>query len=522
VKRRDLLALIGAAAGSTVMYQAMTSLGHAAESGYGGPIKLDGNVKGASVLILGAGLAGLVAAYELRKAGYQVKVLEYGARAGGRSWSIRGGDRVTELGGATQECGFDRGLYLNPGPWRIPYHHGGFIDYCRRFNVPLEAFVQLNYNAYLHSKDAFGGKPQRYRHISSDFSGGVAELLGKAVDAGKLDDAVTKEDKEKLLEALRQWGALDKSFAYKADDASDRRGYEKDAGGGPDGAPTPSTPLTLSDVLKSGLWQGLSQAGRYEFQTTMFQPVGGMDRLAHALTQEVRALVRFNAKVTAIRQDEKGVTVRYVDTKTNAAAQETAQWCLCTIPLSILRQIEMNVGPKMATAIGAVPYVPSVKVGLQMKRRFWEEDEAIYGGITVTDLPIRNIGYPNSGFGTKGKGVLLGTYAIFQTFALEFGALDPAQRVAKAVEWGAQIHPQYRTEFENGVAVAWQRNPASLGCFANWTDDLRKAHYADLCAIDGRILLAGEHASYIPAWQEGAILSSLSAIERLHARVVTG
>src|SRR5271156_4246008 len=102
MKRRDLLALIGAAAGSTVMYQAMTSLGHAAESGYGGPPKLDGAPKGASVPGLGAGL---VAAFELRKAGYKVRVLDYGARTGGRSWTIRGGDRFTELGGAAQTCG---------------------------------------------------------------------------------------------------------------------------------------------------------------------------------------------------------------------------------------------------------------------------------------------------------------------------------------------------------------------------------------------------------------------------------
>ena len=89
-----------------------------------------------------------------------------------------------------------------------------------------------------------------------------------------------------------------------------------------------------------------------------------------------------------------------------------------------------------------------------------------------------------------------------------------------AVEFGAEIHPQYLSEFENGVAVAWSRVPFTLGCAGDWSDDARKAHYDDLCAIDGRIVLAGEHASYIPAWQEGAILSALDAIARLHKRVV--
>ena len=136
--------------------------------------------KGASVLILGAGLAGMCAAYELRNAEYRVQILEFNDRAGGRNWTVRGGDRITELGGLTQECGFDKDLYLNPGPWRIPYHHRAMLHYCKRLGVPLEPFAQVNYNAYLHSSRAFGGKPQRYREIKADYQGHVAELLSKA------------------------------------------------------------------------------------------------------------------------------------------------------------------------------------------------------------------------------------------------------------------------------------------------------------------------------------------------------
>src|SRR6201987_1389662 len=121
VRRRDLLSLIGAMAGSAAMYHAMTSLGFASESPYSGPVRLDGDPKGASVLVLGAGLAGMSAALELRKAGYKVQVLEFNDRAGGRNWTLRGGDSFAELGGATQTCEFESGLYINPGPWRIPY-----------------------------------------------------------------------------------------------------------------------------------------------------------------------------------------------------------------------------------------------------------------------------------------------------------------------------------------------------------------------------------------------------------------
>src|ERR1700733_12934279 len=172
--RRDLLGLIGTVAGAAAMYQAMAQLSLAAESGYRGPIRLDGDPKGASVLILGAGLAGMVAALELRQAGYKVQVLEYSARPGGRCWSLRGGDRYVELGGAAQDCQFDPGLYINPGPWRIPYHHNGMLSYCKRLGVALEPFVQVNYNAYLHGSKAFGGRPQRLRTVKADYNGHIA------------------------------------------------------------------------------------------------------------------------------------------------------------------------------------------------------------------------------------------------------------------------------------------------------------------------------------------------------------
>ncbi len=520
VTRRDLLGMIGTVAGAAAMYQAMAQLGLAAESRYEGPIKLDGDVKGASVLILGAGIAGMLAALELRKAGYKVQVLEYNARAGGRNWTLRGGDRYTELGGFTQECRFDSGLYINPGPWRIPYHHRGILDYCKRLGVALEPFIQVNHNAYLHARNAFGGKPQRYRHVATDFQGHVAELLAKATSQGKLDETVSKEDREILLSALRSWGALDKDYVYKAGEwVSDHRGYEKDPGGGLTAEPTPSQPIALHDILSSGLWLQLSTGNFYEYQQTLFQPVGGMDMIGKAFVREVGDLIRFNARVTAIRQDERGVSVSYEDTTAPGKPLEArADWCLCTIPLSILSQIEMNVSSPMQNAINAVPYAPAVKLGLQFKRRFWEEDEAIYGGITYTDLPIRQIGYPSGYFGS-GKGVLLGGYA-FGAYAYEFTALPPEERVRRAVEWGAMIHPQYREEFENGVAVGWHRVPFTLGCYGQWSDAARKEHYANLCQIDGRIALAGEHASYIPAWQEGAVLSSLDVISRLHKRVI--
>ena len=522
VRRRDLLSMIGVAAGSGAAYQAMTSLGFAAESPYRGPLKLEGAPKGASVLILGAGVAGMTAAYELRRAGYAVKILEFNERPGGRNWTLRGGDRYTELGGETQTCRFDSGLYLNPGPWRIPYHHHAVLDYCRRFNVALEPFIQLNHNAYLQSPRAFGGAKQRIRDVKFDLQGHIAELLAKATTQGGLDAEVTKEDQEILLSALRSWGALDKDYAYTATPAAEFRGWsDKARGGGSGGKPIPGQPMALHDLLESGLWSALENFFLYDYQTTMFQPVGGMGMIGKAFAERVDDLIRYNAKVTRIQQSDVGVTVSWQDARAaGETRQETADWCICTIPLPILAQIPLDAGPKMKAAIGAVPYEAAVKIGLQFKRRFWEEDEAVYGGITYTDLPIGQIGYPQSGLNQGGKGILLGAYLYDGPNAFEFTALPPAERVRRAVGFGAKIHPQYEAEFENGIAVAWHRSPFTMGCASSWTEQTLADHYENLCAFDGRLVLAGEHASYLPAWQEGAILSALNAVERLHRRAL--
>ncbi|WP_028009339.1 flavin monoamine oxidase family protein [Solimonas flava] len=519
--RRELFRMIGSVAGGAAMYQAMSTLGFAAESTYRGPVDLSGAPRGASVLILGAGIAGMTAAYELRNAGYKVQVLEYNHRAGGRNWSLRGGDTYTELGGFTQQCEFDEGLYLNPGPWRIPYHHRGLLSYCKKLGVPLEAFVQVNYNAYLHSSKAFGGKPQRYREIKADYQGHVAELLAKATRQSALDAAVSREDREKLLESLRDWGALDADFRYGANLlASERRGYAKEPGGGLTARPLPSQPIGLTDVLDSGLWQGIPSGDRYDMQTALFQPVGGMGRIGEAFARELGPLIRYNAKVVDIRQDVHGVTATYEDLAApGTKLQARADWCLCTIPLTVLAQIPMNVGAALHAAISAVPYSSAVKVGLQFKRRFWEEDEHIYGGISYTDLPITNIAYPNTGYHSAGKGVLLGAY-IWGQNAMEFTAMPPALRVRKAVEYGSRIHPQYPAEFDNGIAVAWHRSPFTLGCYGMWSEAARAQHYDNLCQVDGRIALAGEHASFIGGWQEGAVTSALDAIGRLHQRAI--
>lgn len=523
VTRRDLLKLVGIAAGGAVLHQAMADLGFAAESTYTGPMKLEGKVKkGTSVIILGAGIAGMLAAYELEKAGYLVSILEYRNKEGGRCWTLRGGDTYTELGGASQRCEFDSGGYLNPGPWRIPYHHYGVMDYCRELGVELEPFTMLNFNAYCHDPKAFGGAPQRIRHVMHDYQGGVAELLAKAINQDDLDSSLSKEDTEKLLESLKSWGVLDKDYRYvKSRETSIRRGYEVDPGGGLMPEAVFSQPLSFTDILRSDLWKFISQHQLYEYQQALFEPKGGMDMIAKGFARKVGKHIRFNSRVSKIAQGEKGVTVTYTDLKSGKELQAKADWCVCTLPLSILSQLEVQASKEMKQAIDAVPYETGFKAGLQFKRRFWEEDDRIFGGVTFTASPLRNISYPMPGLNRGGKGVLLGAY-MFGADSYKLSAMEPAERLKMVLHYGRQIHPQYDKEFDNGITVGWHRVPWTNGCHGMWTEDSRAKHYKNLCQIDGRMILAGEHASHIPAWIEGSVLSAMDAVERLHKRIIAG
>lgn len=516
MKRRDLLKMIGATAGGFALYNSMMAFGFMNNSDFKGTPDLSNAPKGATVLVLGAGLAGLVSAYELKKAGYNVKILDFNDRVGGRAWSLRGGDVYTELGGHTQKCEFDEGLYLNPGPWRVPYHHQGYLHYAREFGVEMQPFQQVNQNAYLHNSQAFGGKPQRYREIFSDFRGYTNELLAKSINQNQLDEAVTKENKEMLLESIKEWGGLDKNYRYTGPSGSPFRGWAQDANATHDNIP--STPLDFNDVLSSRLWSALNMHFDYEYASTIFQPKGGMDQLPKAIAKGLMSNIRLNSKVTKLIQDDKGVTVTYLD-RANGDKEmvETADYCVCTIPFSILAQIPNNLSAPVKSGIAAVHYATSFKAGIQFKRRFWEEDEQIYGGVTFTDLPIGQISYPSTDYLSKGKGVVLGSY-LFGINSFEFSAKTPEERMKKVMENFQKIHPQAVKEFDNGISVAWHRQPSTLGCYGLWTEDTRAKHFKNVSTMDNRVVLAGEHVSYIPAWQEGAILSALEAIGQLHAR----
>ena len=331
------------------------------------------------------------AAHELGKLGYTCELLEARSRPGGRCWTVRAGTRETEVGGPEQTAGFPEGFYMNAGPARIPGHHTTTLGYCKEFGVPIEVFNNVNESAYYQVK---GVGRVRIREATADTRGYVDELIAKAVNRDAVDRPLTKDDKEVLIEFLRDDGGLNPDLVYKPAAAragslnrtSEARGYVYDdlpaAGSHPGKL---SDPLDFETVLKAGFGKHLEFERQFDQQPTMFQPIGGIDRIPRAFEQRVGDRIRYRTEVREIRRTpDGGVRVVYADLlEGDGALREAhADYCICTIPLSVLRDIPADFSPAMASGIKEVPYENVGKIGLPFKRRFWEEDDRILGGIS--------------------------------------------------------------------------------------------------------------------------------------------
>jgi monoamine oxidase len=175
--RRHFLHHVAAVGGASFAYDAMTGLG-LLDAQTAAPFDLQGRGDGVRVVVIGAGLAGLTAAYELGKLGYAVRVLEARARPGGRAHTIRRGTRSEEEG-PTQTCEFDEGQYFNCGAMRIAYHHSTALHYCRELQVPVESFAVTTDSTWLYQANTprLAGQRVRLRAARADLDGHVAELL---------------------------------------------------------------------------------------------------------------------------------------------------------------------------------------------------------------------------------------------------------------------------------------------------------------------------------------------------------
>ena len=505
--RRNFLRQVAAAGGYRAAYLTMQAMGLVPSTAAAEPLALEGGAHGTKVIILGAGVAGLSAAYELGKAGYACTVLEARDRVGGRNWTIRRGAKLDMTDGSRQVCEFDPGLYWNAGPARLPSHHQAVLGYCRELGVALEVEINTSRGARLLNPAANGGKPLEMRQAVNDTRGAIAELLGKAVNRGALDQELTAHDKDRLFAFLRQYGDLSPDLLYEG---STRSGYATLPGAAGE-VGVRREPIPFDTLLDADMWAAMLFEEGFDFQATMFQPVGGIDRIPMALAHKLGPNVRLASEVTEIRRSAGGVRIFYRDKRGGRQASIEGAYCLVTIPLKVLDRIDADFSPPYRSAIHAVEYGDAVKLAWQA-RRFWEIDDHIYGGISWVKGPTGMVWYPSDRLFSP-KGILLGAYATFDNADLLAAQSLAAQfDMSRAAIEG--LHPGRGAELEKPMAVVWSKVPYSLGIAARYRTT-QDGNYATLSEPDGPFYFAGEHLSHVGAWQEGAILSARRAINMM-------
>jgi monoamine oxidase len=446
------------------------------------------------VIIVGAGMAGLAAGYELLRAGHDPVILEAQNRVGGRVYTLREP--------------FAPGLYAEAGAMRIPRAHELTMAYIEKFGLNTSDFTMGNRNGYYY----LNGCKWRIKETDLD-----PDCLGFEVaehELGKTIDEMWAEALRPFAKMLEEngegcWPEIVASY----DQYSTREFLEKL--GWSEGAIERFGLLANQEALMNASFLELLREEVGNYYTNMVELEGGMDTLPRAFLPALKDHIRFGAKMVAIDQSPENVTIHY---QTRAGRfSETGDYAILTVPFPMLRHVEMLKPfsrPKQR-AIRQLHYDASAKILFQCRRRFWEEDEGIFGGGTMTDLPIRTVYYPDHGRDT-GRGVLLASYT-WSEDAQRWGSLSPDERITQALENMACIHPQIREEFEVGTSKMWHDDEFAGGAFALFDPGQQTLLHEYIVAPEGRIHFAGEHTSLCHAWIQGAIESGLRAAYEINS-----
>ncbi len=548
-----------------------------------------------SLAVVGAGISGLAAAYLAAKAGFRVVVLEADERYGGRSLTLRPDDptyrdwwfrtynpqylfeamyvtskeeRRSSPASEKEVASFEIHtkqksrdpveLYLNLGPGRIASIDTTLLSLCDELDVPLEPYIFKANNNLLFSESFQDGKPIRWQEVHYSLISEVAQLLNEAIEEGLL---LKGYDRNRVLSLLRHYGNLNDKG--EIDRMSGIAGYIRHRGGWRTPY-SPQPPLSLKDVINAdfvqpkkddpiGFTSYLYLSNAIDWQPTLMQPVGGMDRIwqklllqsipsnallepasiNHSHGAKVGDLVKLNSPVKSMKNQASSVLI---EVKGRAQPLEVDA-CIVTVappligetgtvtlagksisqmPIPEEMRISTNLPEPVKQALASVRMAPAIKVGLQARRRFWEEDNDIYGGISWTSHLSRQIWYPSANF-MESTGVLTAAYNSGSE-AMQFGNLSRQERIEEAAKGGTSLHSNFRkdVDLDAAISIAWQYMPWQVGGFAADTYLTQPEIYATITDWpQGQILLAGDSASQMPGWQEGAVSAAHLAVRSL-------
>jgi len=459
------------------------------------------------VVIVGAGLAGLVAAYELERRGHRVTILEADPR---------------HIGGRTRTLRFEGGLHGEAGAMRIPTRHQVTRQYVAEFHLPLRPFVYSNPQAYYYVR----GQRRRIADVKSlyglfalrdDEKTQTPDYFWDAA-VGKAVRSLTEEEKADLSADAP---ATNRVRAY--DQQSLQQLFEA-AGLSDEAIEFLATTSASETLLASAATETLREELKEVWTQGFDELVDGTDTLASAFARNLRSKPKLGCSVVRITQDGSARRAAAIYRERGRERRVEGDFLLCTLPCPVLTRMTFEPGlsgPK-ARAIRQLNYDSSTKVLAIARRRFWEMDDGIFGGGTFTDLPIATAYYPSDNALSKnpgvsaGPGVLLASYSWGQA-ARRLASLPHPERAAAVLKSLALVHPQLKDPslVRQTASWSWDNHPLSGGAFAWFMPGQHSALHRHIVAPEGRIYFAGEHASLTHTWMQGALESGVRAVREM-------
>lgn len=452
------------------------------------------------IAIVGAGICGLVAAYELEALGFRTTILE--------------ADK-THVGGRVRTMRFDDGTYVEAGAMRIPAEHHLTRAYIAEMGLQLRPFVQSNSSAFIRLRGETRRKADTFelaRHFRSpegadpkDPDAVWEETVSKAVKALSEEELADLYRIYPQTEKIRSFDQLSLVGFLGAQGVSDRS-IEYLAG-----------VYGIEAALHISLTEHLREEHEAVWLEKFDEIVGGTDLLAFKLREKIKGNIHLGALVKSISQTQDEVSLGY--TKDGVSSSLSADQVIVTAPLPIVRQIEFNpmLSGSKQDAIRRIFYDSSTKVIARTTRRFWEADDGIYGGGSHHDDVLGSVWYPNDNLDedstvSEKASAFLASYSWGQ-----LARRVPSQR-GQIVEALAELHPSLASDLSQITKLhvwSWDRYPLAQGAYAFFRPGEHSSLFRELVRSEGRVHLAGEHASLAHSWIQGAIESAIHTVKKI-------
>src|SRR2546426_7652489 len=444
------------------------------------------------ILIIGAGLAGLVAAYELTQAGHDVTILEAQLRPGGRVLTLREP--------------FSDGLYAEAGAARIPDNHDLTLHYVKHFGLTLVPF----YPDKLARVFVLKGKRIKVQP-GSDLDLSQVPLELKAEERRLGMSGLVQKYLGNALRGIGDPSAPDwPSAQARAYDNVTMAEFLRQQGASHAAIELLEYPFTSAeDDPVSFLWN-LREIAYESQETTRYKISGGNDLLPKAFAAKLKERIHYGSPVVRIEQDSNKVRAIAVQSGTHHTFE--ADRLICTVPFPALRRVEVQppFSERKRKAIAELTYDPVTRVILQCRSRFWEKDG--YNGFGISDLP-QEIFHPT--FDQPGMRGLLVSY-LLTGVGKRVGAMDPDSRTEFVSREMEKVHPGLLNHLEGCVSKVWPADPWAGGAGAEHSPGQLTTFCVGIERPEGRVHFAGEHTSGYPYWMQGALQSGLRAAEEVN------